>query len=124
MKEEELKMSKRGNSSWYAFRNPLIAACLILSAVVCFNIFSKALKIQNAYAKEKAYPGILEKKIKKIEEIFGGKEKEREKGQIPEIEPEAHRRILRFLNAARRPEDLMFPPPQEIKITTEEDEHV
>ena len=30
--------------------------------------------------------------------------------EVPDIETEVHRRILRFLNAARRPEDLMAPP--------------
>ncbi len=34
----------------------------------------------------------------------------------PTIEPKVHRRILRFLNAARRPEDLMQRPRREIPL--------
>jgi len=34
----------------------------------------------------------------------------------PMIEPEIHRRILRFLNAARRPEDLMVLPEREVRV--------
>ena len=32
----------------------------------------------------------------------------------PTIEPKVHRRVLNFLNAARRPEDLMVPPQKEV----------
>lgn len=36
-----------------------------------------------------------------------------------DIDPRTHRRILRFINAARRPEDLTLPPNQEIQIIEE-----
>ena len=39
----------------------------------------------------------------------------------PMIDGNVHRRILAFLNAARRPEDLMVPPPNEVLLV---DEHV
>ena len=110
-------MGKRGKLSWRAFRNSLITASLVLSAVVCFGILSKT---QNAHAQAKEQPATL--KLEEKEEIFGGKEKEREKVKIPEIEPEIHRRILRFLNAAQRPEDLMFPPQNELRVIEEMDE--
>src|SRR6266403_668896 len=34
----------------------------------------------------------------------------------PMIDVKVHRRILRFLNAARSPEDLIMPPPNEILL--------
>lgn len=34
----------------------------------------------------------------------------------PKIDVKVHRRVLGFLNAARSPEDLMMPPPNEILI--------
>jgi hypothetical protein len=37
----------------------------------------------------------------------------------PMIDVSVHRRVLGFLNAARRPEDLMVPPPNEILIVDE-----
>ena len=37
----------------------------------------------------------------------------------PKIDVNVHRRILDFLNAARRPEDLMQPPPNEILLIDE-----
>lgn len=37
----------------------------------------------------------------------------------PNIDVNVHRRILDFLNAARRPEDLMRPPPNEILLIDE-----
>ena len=36
--------------------------------------------------------------------------------KLPKIEPKIHRRILRFLNAAHRPEDLFMAPP--LNMTT------
>ncbi len=33
-----------------------------------------------------------------------------EKHKLPKVEPKVHKRMLRFLNAARRPEDLLIPP--------------
>jgi len=46
--------------------------------------------------------------------------------KLPTIEPEVHRRILGFLNAARRPEDLFMAPPRQekkIRIIPERDVH-
>ncbi|MEP7231622.1 MAG: hypothetical protein ABI691_15280 [Ginsengibacter sp.] len=37
----------------------------------------------------------------------------------PMIDVKIHRRILSFLNAARRPEDLMVPPPNEVLLVDE-----
>ena len=37
----------------------------------------------------------------------------------PTIEPKIHRRILRFLNDARTPEELMAPPPTAIRLIDE-----
>jgi hypothetical protein len=37
----------------------------------------------------------------------------------PMIDIKVHRRILGFLNAARRPEDLMVPPPNEVLLIDE-----
>lgn len=37
----------------------------------------------------------------------------------PKIDVKVHRRILDFLNAAHRPEDLMVPPPNEILLVDE-----
>lgn len=37
----------------------------------------------------------------------------------PKIDVKVHRRILNFLNSARRPEDLMVPPPNEILLIDE-----
>ena len=37
----------------------------------------------------------------------------------PKIDVNVHRRILHFLNAARTPEDLMVPPPNEILLIDE-----
>jgi hypothetical protein len=36
-----------------------------------------------------------------------------------QLEQNVHRHILRFLNAARRPEDLMVPPPNEVALIDE-----
>ena len=41
----------------------------------------------------------------------------------PVIDVKVHRRILRFLNAARRPEDLMVPPQKEIPLIHERFRH-
>ena len=38
------------------------------------------------------------------------------KNEQPMIDVKVHRRILDFLNAARSPEDLMMPPPNEILL--------
>lgn len=43
--------------------------------------------------------------------------------EVPNLEPKVHRRILRFLNAARRPEDLMVPPQKEIPLIHENFRH-
>lgn len=37
----------------------------------------------------------------------------------PKLDVNVHRRILHFLNAAHRPEDLMTPPPKEILLIDE-----
>jgi len=37
----------------------------------------------------------------------------------PMLDGNVHRRILAFLNAARRPEDLMVPPPNEVMLVDE-----
>jgi hypothetical protein len=37
----------------------------------------------------------------------------------PEIDVKVHRRVLGFLNAARSPEDLMAPPPNEVLLVDE-----
>lgn len=37
----------------------------------------------------------------------------------PKIDVNVHRRVLQFFNTARRPEDLMMPPPNEILLVDE-----
>ena len=73
-----------------------------MSYIVVFACLGILAKTQDAQAQVKAQPA--------IERAEGKFLANRQRPKVRPIDPKVHRRILRFLNAARRPEDLMARP--------------